>query len=205
MGKAAAKKLQKEKALLNAAFSLFLKNGIRNTSISDITEKAGVAKGTFYLYFKDKYDIRDQIVASKAAEIFTNAFKDMKKSKILDAAVEEQVLFLLENSVDQLNANKKLMHFIATNMEWRVLSKAIVKNEDKEEVNIVEAYHNILSRVEEKYRNVEIMLFMLFELTTTACYNAAVYGSPVGLEELKPELLHTLRAIMDSFLIDGNK
>ena len=26
-------------------------------TISDIVEKAGVAKGTFYLYFKDKYAI----------------------------------------------------------------------------------------------------------------------------------------------------
>lgn len=55
--KAALKKKQKKESLLNTAFELFLTKGLAKTTISDIVEKAGVAKGTFYLYFKDKYDI----------------------------------------------------------------------------------------------------------------------------------------------------
>ena len=58
MGKIDNNKKQKEDALLNTAFDLFTKQGIQKTSISDIVNQAGVAKGTFYLYFKDKYDIR---------------------------------------------------------------------------------------------------------------------------------------------------
>ena len=42
------------------AYELFTTKGINSTAISDIVEKAGVAKGTFYLYFKDKYDIKNQ-------------------------------------------------------------------------------------------------------------------------------------------------
>lgn len=37
-----------------AAFALFTQKGINDTSISDIAKKANMAKGTFYLYFKDK-------------------------------------------------------------------------------------------------------------------------------------------------------
>ena len=40
------------------------------TSISDIVDNAGVAKGTFYLYFKDKYDIRNKLIAHKSGEVF---------------------------------------------------------------------------------------------------------------------------------------
>ena len=57
MGKIDNNKKQKEDALLNTAFDLFTKQGIQKTSISDIVNQAGVAKGTFYLYFKDKYDL----------------------------------------------------------------------------------------------------------------------------------------------------
>ena len=46
----------------------FTSKGIQKTSISDIVEDAGVAKGTFYLYFKDKYDIRNKA----AFDIFRN-------------------------------------------------------------------------------------------------------------------------------------
>ena len=50
-------------ALFQSAYDLFLNQGIEKTSISDIAKKAGVAKGTFYLYFADKYEIRDRLIA----------------------------------------------------------------------------------------------------------------------------------------------
>jgi AcrR family transcriptional regulator len=40
--------------LLNAAQSLFLDKGVAATTVEDITTGAGVAKGTFYLYFASK-------------------------------------------------------------------------------------------------------------------------------------------------------
>ena len=60
MGKLDTNKKVKEDSLLNTAFSLFTTKGVSKTSISDIVNNAGVAKGTFYLYFKDKYDIRNK-------------------------------------------------------------------------------------------------------------------------------------------------
>ena len=47
------KKELKTNKLLETSFKLFTKKGINNTSVDDITKEAGVAKGTFYLYFKD--------------------------------------------------------------------------------------------------------------------------------------------------------
>ena len=45
----------KKQRLLNTAFTLFTQKGIKDTSIQEIVDNANVAKGTFYLYFKDKY------------------------------------------------------------------------------------------------------------------------------------------------------
>ena len=59
MGKIDENKKKKKETLFNSAYELFITKGINSTAISDIVEKAGVAKGTFYLYFKDKYDIRN--------------------------------------------------------------------------------------------------------------------------------------------------
>ena len=49
MGKLDTNKKVKEDSLLNTAFSLFTTKGVSKTSISDIVNNAGVAKGTFYL------------------------------------------------------------------------------------------------------------------------------------------------------------
>ena len=73
MGKIDIKKKLKEKALFQSAFDLFMNKGFAKTTISDIAEKAELAKGTFYLYFKDKYDLRDKLIVHKAEQLFFDA------------------------------------------------------------------------------------------------------------------------------------
>ena len=41
--------------ILMTAKKLFSKNGYQSTSINEIIEKSGIATGTFYLYFDDKF------------------------------------------------------------------------------------------------------------------------------------------------------
>ena len=50
MKKVELNKKKKQDALLNTAYQLFTEKGFQKTSISDIVNEAGVAKGTFYLY-----------------------------------------------------------------------------------------------------------------------------------------------------------
>jgi AcrR family transcriptional regulator len=47
----------KQKLLVDAAVDLFYEKGFQKTRISDIVGRAGVAQGTFYLYFKSKDDV----------------------------------------------------------------------------------------------------------------------------------------------------
>jgi AcrR family transcriptional regulator len=48
---------QRRAELLEAGRSLFLAKGIAATSLDDITQRAGVSKGLFYLYFPSKEDL----------------------------------------------------------------------------------------------------------------------------------------------------
>lgn len=73
MGKIERNKQTKRASLLQASFDLFVDKGFHQTTISDISKKSGLAKGTFYLYFKDKYDLRDQLVARKSGQLLQEA------------------------------------------------------------------------------------------------------------------------------------
>ena len=42
--------------LVSAAAEVFARRGVANTAVSDIVKSAGVAQGTFYLYFDSKDD-----------------------------------------------------------------------------------------------------------------------------------------------------
>lgn len=48
--------------LLDAAEAIFGEKGYDRASITEITQRAGVAQGTFYVYFPDKKDIFCQLV-----------------------------------------------------------------------------------------------------------------------------------------------
>lgn len=61
--------------LVNAAIDMFHENGFQNARVSDIVGKAGVAQGTFYLYFKSKDDIFLHI-CKKFTALFSNMLED---------------------------------------------------------------------------------------------------------------------------------
>ena len=69
--RAKARRQSRRDALVDAAFAVFLEKGVASTAVDDIVEKAGVAKGTFYLYFKTKDDavnaVAERIVDGVAA------------------------------------------------------------------------------------------------------------------------------------------
>ena len=73
-------KRKKKESLLKAAYSLFSKTDIKNVSIQDIVSNAGVAKGTFYLYFKDKYHLRDYLISIEVSKLFKSANDELQKT-----------------------------------------------------------------------------------------------------------------------------
>lgn len=48
------KQPEKEKAIIDSAIKLFAENGFHNTKIAKIAENAGIASGSFYIYFENK-------------------------------------------------------------------------------------------------------------------------------------------------------
>lgn len=62
-GKRDANRRRRIEALQKAALGLFLEKGIEGTTIDDIVAAAGVAKGSFYRYFRDKEDLVEQVLA----------------------------------------------------------------------------------------------------------------------------------------------
>jgi len=51
------KKDIKKQAIIQAAIEVFSRNGFQNSTISQIAQKAGIAEGTIYQYFKNKEDL----------------------------------------------------------------------------------------------------------------------------------------------------
>lgn len=69
------------KKILKAAQDLFYKHGYQNTTVADIADKAGVAVGTFYLYYKDKYTIYETVLTNYQRQIRDYIHEIIKDAK----------------------------------------------------------------------------------------------------------------------------
>lgn len=195
VGRLDEKKKKKREDLLNATYELFTSKGVFDTSISDIVKKANMAKGTFYLYFKDKYDIRDRLITHKADRLFEIAYEELEKSEY--DTLEDCILFIVDNIVNQLSKNQSLMKFISKNLSWSLFSNVRIGQLDNK--SCMDIFDGIIEDSGRNFRNIDTMIFMIVELVNSTCYNAILYASPVSLEQLKPDLHKCICGIMRQF------
>lgn len=60
--KEAGDNISKQAAILEAGFEIFSENGFSDARLDDIARRAGVAKGTLYLYFDSKEELFKKVV-----------------------------------------------------------------------------------------------------------------------------------------------
>lgn len=61
-------KARKRKRIVEAATEVFIRHGYRKANVDEVAERAGVAKGTIYLYFKNKAELLlEAIIEEKKA------------------------------------------------------------------------------------------------------------------------------------------
>ena len=161
MGRVEENKKRKKEALFRTAYELFTTKGINSTAISDIVEKAGVAKGTFYLYFKDKYDIKNKLIAHKTKELFDHAAVALENSGI--TGLEDQLVFIIDDIINILVANKPLLNFISKNLVMGALKSAFWSEEESDKI-FYERYLELVEADTYNYKDIDIMLFTILEL-----------------------------------------
>ena len=197
MGKVEDNKKKKKNAIVDSAFSLFIQNGINETSIADIMKKAELAKGTFYLYFKDKYDVRDYLIRRKAAQISDKARVALVESEMKD--FEEQIIFIVDHILNQLDDNKMLLKFISKNLSWGIFTHALENMPMESGETAVLFVRQLFQEAGRKFRNPEMLMFMIVELVNSTAHNVILYKQPVELPQLKQELYPMIRQLIHNF------
>ena len=195
-------KEEKEKRLLNTAFRLFTEKGIKETSIQEIVDNASVAKGTFYLYFRDKYEIRDILIVKKSQKLFEDSLKSLRKNYISDFS--DSIIYIINYVIDELTKNPLLLKFISKNLSWGVYNKAVLNiydktgNDTNNELTLHDLFINGIKENNIKLSNPDVTLFMIIELVGSTCFNSILYKEPLPIEEYKPYLYKTIRNLIKS-------
>ena len=131
-------KKNRREEILKSAISAFSHKGYHDTSISDIIAKAGIARGTFYLYFENKRQIFDSVLDNLIIE--------------LDHCIKKIELGQgLPNPLDQLKANLKrvLILFIENPELTRILLRHATGLDADLDKKITEFYKNWAHKIED--------------------------------------------------------
>lgn len=195
MGKVDQNKQQKLEKLLESAQTLFLSKGITDTSISDITSRAGVAKGTFYLYFKDKYSIRDHLISRCAKELFISAHNALINEPQI-TGFEDKIIFIADHIIKELEKNRPLLRFISKNLSWGLFRELLESNITNEDITGQEIFEKVARECGVSLRDPDVMGFIIVEMVNSTAYSAILGSGPVSLDKLLPYLNDAIRAII---------
>lgn len=194
LSKIEEKKTEKEKKIIEASYSLFLEKGINNTSVQDIVEKAGIAKGTFYLYFSDKYQLQERVITEKSRELFNNAVLKLQKENI--NSLDDEIIFIVDHVINLLVKEPKLINFLSKDLSLGAYGEHFTKIASSDEIGIQEAFNQKLKEDNIKLQNKEVTFFMIIELVSATCFSSILYNKPLPIEEFKPYLYKTIRKIV---------
>lgn len=189
----------KEERLLDEGFKLFTTKGLKNTSIQDIVNKANVAKGTFYLYFKDKYELHDILIMKKSKKLFNDALNSLNKNKVTNFV--DQIIYIVDYVIDELVKDPILIQFIAKDLAWGVFNKTILElysREEAEEDGLVSLFLTGIEENNIKLDNPQVSLFMIIELVSSTCFTSILYSEPLPIKEYKPFLHKEIKKILQN-------
>ncbi len=186
----------KENKLLSAAFELFTNNDFHTVTISDIAKKAEVAKGTFYLYFKDKYQIRDILISRESRRIFLHAQKKLEENDIRN--FEDAIIYLINQILIDLESNKMVLSFIKKNLSWGIFSDYVRKSYESDELHIRKNFAEMAEANGYHYENSDVVLFMILDFVGSSCYGSIINDDPLPINEFKVYLFDAIRAILKS-------
>ncbi|MGQ9630391.1 MAG: TetR/AcrR family transcriptional regulator [bacterium] len=88
---------RRRREILGSARKIFAQKGYHKTTVDDIVQDAGIAKGTFYLYFKDKKDIFASLI-DEIIQMIYEAIEDIDRT---EPSSKEEIVSQFKMSIER--------------------------------------------------------------------------------------------------------
>lgn len=187
-------KEEKKQNLVKASYDLFLSKGFSKTSIDEIVRKANVAKGTFYLYFKDKSEVMEEIVVKLSYQILKDAYQKMKAKNIPDFV--DRVICLVDYIIEFFKKNTIVLKLLERNFSWPLIREKLEASDDQtlnEMMN--ECFYNPYLGCYSKEETYKIA-FIIIEMVGSICFTSIIKQRPAPIDEMKPVLYRMIEKIL---------
>ena len=192
------KKQEKRRALLDAAYELVLERGTAKTSVEDITSRAKVAKGTFYLYFQDKGAVMQALLGRVSYQLLSEACMAVEQQTELQTFPDKMVA-VIDHIIEALRRDTLVLKFLERNFVWPGLDQ-IEASRDAEPLmrkllTVVMSSPEMVGRTE---REIYQRITALGSMCMSVCYSSILEGKPDDIEAMKPvlyDIIHKALAV----------
>ena len=130
LGKRELQKQQVRERLLAEALHLFSEQGLEKTTVADIVDRTGIARGTFYNYFTDINSLFDALIESHN----TRVKESIQQARIQSDNVYDYLFHTFKNYFDLISTEEMIRFHVVNQAHIRQSSyqseiiKVIVKN-----------------------------------------------------------------------------
>ena len=186
------KKLEKGKKLLDSSYELFVEKGISNVSIAEICQKAGIAKGTFYLYFTSKEDIARALNRRISFTLMQKAYDEVNRNR--KDTFADNVITMANFIIDYFHADTETLKMMRKDFIFPLTVDDFDNSTNPLMISLRQEISDY-ARVS-GYSNHEILfrLYSLLSMIAGICHSVIIDHFPdTDIDDLKPVLFDMIR------------
>ena len=178
--------LNKRSRIQNSAVALFSEQGVEATSVNDIVRRANVAKGTFYIYYKDKKELISQILTEKhgkALNDLMNASYEKSRQGMMDwrhAFANELISFYRHNP--------KILKMIQKNIT-SIFDCDKHREQVLAHIEKLDAFLQCFHQEKESRKDAMNRFMLMMEMIGVISFHAIFYEQPDTMDSVEPVLL----------------
>lgn len=188
------KKQVRRDEIISAAKKLIIEKGYRKTSVEDITTEAGIAKGSFYTYFKSKDSLICTLMSEKDDKFYKKLNEKMKFSKTLEEKIKNYVEHYLIIPIEDVDYMLVMITMIRSidSVGDEILNRI---KEDKirrkeEVIKILKGHKELLDISEEAdFDRYSLLVFRLINSFYINNFHPLEKGGSISVEKLKIKIL----------------
>ena len=186
-------KKEKENKIKKEALSSFKEKGVKETSIRDIMKRTEYGLGTFYLYFKNKEDLVEEIVLDKMTDLISEAEAQCRG----DLPIERYISFI-SYIIDYLVANPVELDLILNRVNWALYVK--VENDERfkaaeSSLKFILSKYDSLLPVEYSEDEKLFIISLTMNIVLMTCKSALMDNAVLDIDDMKTVLFEMVEKI----------
>ncbi|MDQ4143684.1 MAG: TetR/AcrR family transcriptional regulator [Actinomycetota bacterium] len=185
---------QRRQDLLDAAVKVFTAKGVRDATVAEISETAGVAKGTFYLYF----DSREHLLAALRKTLVEETLE--RAASYYERVGSEDIWSLVdgmtEAMIDLLYAQKDIIQAVTAEGMTPETAEVFAECDRKINAMIAAGIRMGIEQGEFHVANPEATASLLSHGTEGAVVEAILYDSGLTKQEITEAAKEMARKVL---------